>query len=561
MFQRKTAKKHARMALTKHYGLFLVVCVLAAFFQIDYYGSLGFLTLKRPFDGVQTVVLNGVVSKFVRDVFPESILYKVYSDVKNAADSHNLTSLLFMALSFAAFFILWFFFLNVYKAVAARIFLEGRLYEEVGGQRFIYFLTIRRWIKACAIMALAAIYRSLWSLTVVGGIIKRYSYYMVPYIVAENPDIGCSEAITLSRRMMSGHKWECFFLELSFIGWDILSAITLGLTSLFYSNMYREATGAEYYSYVRNAAKKSSIDCAGQLSDKYLFEKPSQLLLNETYEDALDLIAQPDDEIKPSKGVRAFLANVFGVTICYTKKDEKYQKAAEKKVELRHLQQVLLGHSYPDRLSAFWTERRRTTLEHLHYIRHYCLSSLILMFFSFSFAGWLWEVMLYIVMTGGFVNRGVLYGPWLPIYGSGALVILLLLNKLRQRPLAQFISAIVLCGVIEYFTSYFLEIAHDGRRWWDYTGYILNLNGRICAEGLLVFGLGGLCVVYLFAPLLDNIFKKISGRLRIFLCIILLIAFIADCIYSSDMPNNGATVAKDMNYSSAMGTCFICEDL
>ena len=63
-------------------------------------------------------------------------------------------------------------------------------------------------------MLVKYIYEFLWSLTVIGGIIKRYSYYMVPYIVAENPDISAKNAIRLSRKMMNGHKWECFVFEL-----------------------------------------------------------------------------------------------------------------------------------------------------------------------------------------------------------------------------------------------------------------------------------------------------------------------------------------------------------
>ena len=65
----------------------------------------------------------------------------------------------------------------------------------------------------------------------------------------------------------------------------------------------------------------------------------------------------------------------------------------------------------------------------------------------------------------------------------------------------------VVCGVVEYFTAYYLKTVYD-RRWWDYAGYFLNLHGRICAEGLLVFGLGGMAVVYGVAPLFDNLLHK-----------------------------------------------------
>lgn len=71
-------------------------------------------------------------------------------------------------------------------------------------------------------------------LTVIGGVIKRYAYYLVPFIVAENPDISAREAVALSQKMMYGRKWECFLFELSFIGWDILSILTLRISGVFF---------------------------------------------------------------------------------------------------------------------------------------------------------------------------------------------------------------------------------------------------------------------------------------------------------------------------------------
>ena len=93
----------------------------------------------------------------------------------------------------------------------------------------------------------------LWSLLcIIPGIIKHYSYRMVPYILADDPTIGAREAITLSREMMDGQKWNTFVLDLSFIGWDILSALTLGLLGVFYVNPYKHCTGAELYQVLKN---------------------------------------------------------------------------------------------------------------------------------------------------------------------------------------------------------------------------------------------------------------------------------------------------------------------
>lgn len=155
---------------------------------------------------------------------------------------------------------------------------------------------------------------------------------------------------------------------------------------------------------------------------------------------------------------------------------------------------------------------------------------------------------MHLLNDGVFVNRGIMHGPWLPIYGAGGVLVLILLNKFRDKPALEFISIIIICGIVEYFTSYYLEIAHNGEKWWDYSGYFLNLNGRICAEGLLVFGLGGMAAVYAIAPALDNLIKQINAKLVITISIILVTVFTLDNIYSSKHPNmgDGITHYKDI---------------
>jgi len=87
-----------------------------------------------------------------------------------------------------------------------------------------------------------------------------------------------------------------------------------------------------------------------------------------------------------------------------------------------------------------------------------------------------------------------------------------------------------------------LEKMHDGQKWWDYTGYFLNINGRICAEGLLVFGIAGVAAVYFVAPLLDNSFTHIKEKNVLPICTVLVIIFVIDMIYSHFYPNTGAGI-------------------
>lgn len=183
-------------------------------------------------------------------------------------------------------------------------------------------------------------------------------------------------------------------------------------------------------------------------------------------------------------------------------------------------------------------------------IRHVCEEKadsfwpMVMIFFTMSLTGWLWEVCLHLISDGCFVNRGFLHGPWLPVYGSGSVMILVLLRKLRKRPLLEFLAIILLCGCIEYFVSWFLEQAYGGMRWWDYSGYFLNLNGRICVEGLLAFGLGGMAIVYGFGPLLDRLFRRIPKKILVPVCLVLIFIFCADLIWSGRNPNLGTGIAR-----------------
>ena len=87
-----------------------------------------------------------------------------------------------------------------------------------------------------------------------------------------------------------------------------------------------------------------------------------------------------------------------------------------------------------------------------------------------------------------------------------------------------------------------MEIATGGTKWWDYSGYYLNLNGRICAEGLLVFGIGGLAIVYAIAPMIDDLVSRFNEKKVMAVCTVLMVLFLADVIYSQIHPNTGKGV-------------------
>ncbi len=122
----------------------------------------------------------------------------------------------------------------------------------------------------------------------------------------------------------------------------------------------------------------------------------------------------------------------------------------------------------------------------------------ILLFFIYAFIGWCIEVVAKIIDDRKFVNRGFLIGPILPIYGIGVLLILLV-TKQGDNFIIVFLKAIGVCSILEYFTSWIMEVFFK-TRWWDYSRRKFNINGRICINTMLPFGILGLLVVYVLNP-------------------------------------------------------------
>jgi uncharacterized membrane protein len=143
------------------------------------------------------------------------------------------------------------FLFNPLKVGAQRFFLVNG--EEPANLGELGYAFRSNYIRIVGVCFLRDLYVALWScLLLIPGIVKAYAYRMVPYILAENPDMSAKEAITLSRKMMYGHKWNTFLLDLSFIGWHILTACTAGLVGVFYTGPYVAATDAELYRALRN---------------------------------------------------------------------------------------------------------------------------------------------------------------------------------------------------------------------------------------------------------------------------------------------------------------------
>lgn len=169
----------------------------------------------------------------------------------------------------------------------------------------------------------------------------------------------------------------------------------------------------------------------------------------------------------------------------------------------------------------------------------------ILLFFIYSILGWIMEVTRISIKQKKFVNRGFLTGPYCPIYGYGVLLITILLKNYQSDYLVTFIFSIIICGLLEYLTSYFMEkIFHA--RWWDYSNRRFNINGRICLETLIPFGILGCIIIYFANPFFINTLEKLPDVLLTIVSVILTTAYILDNIISIKIVSNLKSISMSI---------------
>lgn len=167
------------------------------------------------------------------------------------------------------------------------------------------------------------------------------------------------------------------------------------------------------------------------------------------------------------------------------------------------------------------------------------ISFLGITFFIYCLIGWIYEVSLTYYKFQIFVNRGFLHGPYIPIYGLGAFILLITLHKIFESkvyikripitPLVIFILTFIITSIIEYSASYILEKFFN-LVLWDYYGYKYNLNGRICLTTSTYFGIGGLIVFYIVQPLLNKIRTLLNDKVTIVLGLSIISIMIVDFI-------------------------------
>lgn len=154
-----------------------------------------------------------------------------------------------------------------------------------------------------------------------------------------------------------------------------------------------------------------------------------------------------------------------------------------------------------------------------------------LLFLIYSFLGWTIEVTAVGISKKKFINRGFLIGPYCPIYGVSAIIMIFYLNRYKKDILTVFLLAVIVCSFMEYIVSYIMEKLFNAR-WWDYSNKKFNVNGRICLTNAFAFGILGLLLIYIVNPLLNDLLYTINSKQLIIISTILLTIFVIDFIIS-----------------------------
>nr|WP_246566483.1 putative ABC transporter permease [Tissierella simiarum] len=145
----------------------------------------------------------------------------------------------------------------------------------------------------------------------------------------------------------------------------------------------------------------------------------------------------------------------------------------------------------------------------------------------YSCIGWIIEVVYHIFILKKFINRGFLFGPICPIYGSGAVLMILFLTPLKNNLLYLFLGGIVVATILEYITGYVLELVFD-TKWWDYSEEKFNIKGYVCLRFSLAWGIASVILMYVIHPIMEYVVYSIPASLLSPLYNILLIFFVID---------------------------------
>lgn len=163
---------------------------------------------------------------------------------------------------------------------------------------------------------------------------------------------------------------------------------------------------------------------------------------------------------------------------------------------------------------------------------YYTLSLLFIYFFLYAIIGWMCEVVYCSIPEKKFINRGFLNGPYCPIYGVGALIIITFLMPYVSDPILVFFIGVILTSTLEYVTSWGMEKLFHAK-WWDYSDHRFNINGRVCLLNSVLFGILCVILMYLVHPFVNNLVDSFSSFWIQIIATVAAIFFLSDLVEST----------------------------
>lgn len=163
----------------------------------------------------------------------------------------------------------------------------------------------------------------------------------------------------------------------------------------------------------------------------------------------------------------------------------------------------------------------------------------VMYFFIYAVLGWVFEMTYCAILDGEIARRGFFYGPYLPIFGFGAIILLKLIAPYCKTPLSLFFVSIIGCTILEYFTSIVIEAVFHVQLW-DYSSNFWNYQGRICLVNSLLFGIMALAVMYLMHPVVSKVVGLFNAKKRTILAIIAVSIVLFDLLISAIAYSQGA---------------------
>lgn len=265
MFNRAEIKNNAKKILSKNYWWIVLATLILGLVSgtgsgINFNFNSGSGSNYSQIYNDESMVDNSDIDEFgniITDSSDESIMnfedayQEVINDLKGLFGGASLAAtgvviLWVFLVVFAIALVISILVLNPLHVGCRRWFLKNRKEKpEIGEIAYTFSHGYKNTVK---VMFLKDLYVFLWSLLlIIPGLIKSYEYRMIPYLLAENPEMDSREAFERSRKLMNGNKWDAFVLDLSFIGWSILSGFTCGILGLFYVSPYIALTDTELY--------------------------------------------------------------------------------------------------------------------------------------------------------------------------------------------------------------------------------------------------------------------------------------------------------------------------